>query len=204
MYCVVRQYKLKASQEIDPLVETVRSGFLPMVSGQPGFIGYSVAHSEQGDLVTTGFFQDKAAAENSTRLAADWVRDNLAGAVEGPPKVIQGEVRIQERRPGDAGYGALRRVKLQPGKLNEALDLMRDKLVPLLTQISGFVSLAIIEAGPDEAVSLAAWRDRAAAQEATQQAMGFMLSNAAHLIAGPPEMIDAEIKLREVNEAALT
>jgi len=204
MYSVVRVYKMKSTNDIDKVVDTTRNGFLPIVTKAPGFVAYTMAAAESGELVTIGFFTDRAGADESTRLAADWVRDNLAWSVEGPPKIAAGEVRIQERRGDDGAYGTLRRIKTKPGKLNEALDLMRAKLVPMLTSVPGFVRMAVLEAGPDDVLSLAAWRDRASAEEATRQATAFMEANSGDLVMGPPEKIDAEIKLHEVNEAALT
>jgi hypothetical protein len=203
MYSVVRLYKMKSADDIAKVVDTTRSGFLPIVTKAPGFIAYTMAAAAAGELVTIGFFADRAGADESTRLAADWVRDNLAWSVEGPPKIAAGEVRIQERRADDATYGTMRRIKTKPGKLNEALDLMRTGLIPLLTSVPGFARMAVLEAGTDDILSLAAWRDRASAEEATRRATAFMEANSGDLIMGPPEMIDAEIKLHEVNEAAL-
>jgi len=204
MYSVVRVYKMKSTGDIDKVVDAARTGFLPIVTKAPGFMAYTMAASSDGTLVTIGMFKDRAGAEESTRLAADWVRDNVASSVEGPPKIAEGDVRIQARRAEDATYGTLRRVKLQPGKLNEALEMMRTKMVPMLSSLPGFSRVAVFESGPDELLSLAAWRDRASAEEATRRAMAFIQENGGDLVAGPPEMIDAEIKLREVNEAALT
>ncbi len=204
MYSVVRLYKMKSTGDIDKVVDVTRSGFLPIVTKAPGFMAYTMAMSADGELVTIGMFADRDGAHESTRLAADWVRDNLAWSVEGPPKIAEGDVRIQERRAEDGAYGVLRRVKLRPGKSNEALELMRTKMVPMLSSLPGFSRIAVFESGSDELLSLAAWRDRASAEEATRRAMAFIQENAGDLVAGPPEMIDAEIKLREVNEAALT
>ncbi len=194
---------MKSAGDIDKVVDATRAGFLPIVTKAPGFIAYTMAAAPDGALVTIGMFADRAGAEESTRLAADWVRDNVAWSVEGPPKIAEGEVRIQERRAEDATYGTMRRVNLQPGKLNEALEMMRTKMVPLLASLPGFSRVAVFETGPDALLSLAAWRDRASAEEATRRAMAFIQENGSDIVAGPPEMIDAEIKLREVNESAL-
>jgi len=169
----------------------------------PGFASYTMALSETGELVTIGFFLDRADAEESTRLAGEWVRDNVMWAVEGPPKTAGGEVRLQERLGHEASYGTVRRGKLQPGKMNEALALMRRELLPLLSSMPGFVTVAILESGPDEFLSVAAWRDRASAEEATRHAMAFLERSAAELVAGPPEMLDGELLLRRVNEPAI-
>jgi heme-degrading monooxygenase HmoA len=202
MYGVVRLYKMKSAGDIDKVVDATRSGFLPIVSKAPGYVAYTMAIAPDGELATVGFFTDRAGAEESTRLAAGWVRDNVAWSVEGPPKIAEGEVRIQEVRDGEATYGTMRRGKVQPGKMQEALELLRTKLVPLLSSAPGFVRVAFLESGTDEYLSLAAWTDRASAEEATRRAMALMQQQG-DVIAGPPEMMDAEIKLHDVNEAAL-
>lgn len=202
MYGVVRLYKMKSAGDIGKVVDSTRNGFVPIVSKAPGYIAYTMAAAAGGELTTVGFFTDRACAEESTQLAADWVRDNLAWSVEGPPKIAEGEVRIQEVRDGEAIYGTMRRGKVQPGKMREALELLRRKLVPVLTSAPGFVRVAFLESGTDEYLSLAAWTDRASAEEATRRAMALMQEQG-DVIAGPPEMLDAEIKLHDVNEAAL-
>jgi len=124
-------------------------------------------------------------------------------SVEGVPKTAGGEVRLQERLGGDVSYGTVRRWKLQPGKMNEALFLFRSQLLPLLSSTPGFVNVAILESGPDEFLSLGAWRDRASAQEATRHLMAFIQEHAADVVIGPPEMLDGEILLRRVDEATM-
>ena len=204
MYGVVRLYNMKsAAKDIDKVVAEARDGFLPIVTEIPGFASYTMALSETGELVTIGFFLDRASADESTRLAGEWVRDNLMWAVEGPPKTAGGEVRLQERLGGDVSYGTVRRWKLQPGKMNEALGLFRSQLLPLLSSTPGFVNVAILESGPDEFLSLGAWRDHASAQEATRHLMAFIQEHAGNVVVGPPEMLDGEILLRRVDEATM-
>jgi len=203
MYGVVCVYKMKSSaSDVDKVVAAARDGFLPVVTKIPGFASYTMARSEAGELVTIGFFLNREDAEESTRLADDWMRDNVSWAVEGPARILGGEVRLQERLGGNVTYGTVRRGNIVPGKTDEALSLMRSELLPLLSSTPGFVTVAILESGPDEFLSLAAWRDRASAEEATRHAITFLQQNAAHLVSAPPEMMDGEILLRNVNEPA--
>ncbi|HET9392478.1 MAG TPA: hypothetical protein VFO29_02975 [Candidatus Rubrimentiphilum sp.] len=203
MFCVVRQYKMKPVEDFTKLIDQVRDGFLPIVSKAPGYVGYSVARTTDGDLVTTGFFQDRAGADESVRLAADWVKENLASAVDGPPRIMEGEVQFHERRTGEPAYGLLRRGKVQAGKFHEMVAFMRDKFVPMVSGVPGFVNMSMTQVGPDEFMTLSTWRDRDSAHEATRRATAYMQENAGHLVAGPPEMIEGELKLRHVDEAVL-
>jgi len=202
VYCVIRHYKMRKPEAAGEIVSRLRAEFVPIVSGARGFASYTVGVSAGGDLVTTGFFSDKAGADESVRLASDWVFDNLAQFVEGPPVITEGEVLFHQRHlSSDHGFGVIRRIKVRPGVLAEAVEMMHSKLLPVLQEVPGFMSMAAIDAGNDEVISIGRYRDGASAAEATRRAMEWVPKNAQHLVAGPPEMIDAEIKLRAVSEA---
>ena len=91
MYAAIRRYTFRPGSE-DAITRRARGGFVPPISSLPGFVAYYgviVAHN-QG--ITVSIFEDQASEEESTRRAADWVRQNLAEFVEGPPEVMSGEV----------------------------------------------------------------------------------------------------------------
>lgn len=95
MFTSVRCYRVKSDQ-MDELVKRTESGFVNIVSGAPGFVGYYLVDGGDGKLATVSVFETREGAEESTRLAADWVKDNLADLVEGPPDVTAGEVRVSK------------------------------------------------------------------------------------------------------------
>lgn len=90
MYAVMRRYKFDAKdgEEIDRLV---RERFLPLIRESPGFVGYYWLDTGAGEGASFSVFEDKAGADNSIGLAADFVRQHLASVV-GKPEVIEGEV----------------------------------------------------------------------------------------------------------------
>ena len=65
------------------LVAAVESGFMPIVTQVPGFVEYFLVETEEG-AISISVFTDQAGAEESTKRAADWVADNLAGFFAGP------------------------------------------------------------------------------------------------------------------------
>ncbi len=203
MYGVVREYTVIPSQDSGEIVSRIRDEFLPIIRDTQGLKSYGVMVTDKGELVTVGMFVDRKGADESVERAREWVRENMASAV-GPPKVTSGEVLIAERVGEGTGFGVLRRVRLNAGARNEAVELMRSKLMPMLKEVPGFLRGAVIAAGPDELLVVGAYRDRASSEEATRKAMPFMQQNAGHLMAGPPAMSDGEIKLFHVNETALT
>ena len=94
-FLAIRQYQLTAGHTIEDLVATVSSGFLPILKQVPGFLEYTLAETSDG-VVAVSVFVDEAGAEESTRRAADWVKENLAGFFAGPPAVTTGSIRLHE------------------------------------------------------------------------------------------------------------
>lgn len=70
----------------------VREGFVPLVRHVPGFVAYYWVDAGDGVLISTSVFEDRAGADESTRIAADFVREHLASLLPNPPEVMAGEV----------------------------------------------------------------------------------------------------------------
>jgi hypothetical protein len=90
MYATVRRYEgVTNPTEAGRLV---KEGFVPFISQIPGFVAYYWVNAGGGVMISTSVFQDQASAEESTRRAADWVRQNLVSVLPNPPQVTAGEV----------------------------------------------------------------------------------------------------------------
>ena len=89
MYAVIRQYK-GASQLFDELARR-RSDVEQVLRGVRGFQAYYLVRSGDGGASIT-VCEDRAGTEESTRRAAEWVRQNVTGAAGNPPEVTEGEV----------------------------------------------------------------------------------------------------------------
>ena len=92
MYVAVRLYKAKAGS-MDEIARIAQEGYVPLIHQAPGFVAYYGVVTGSDSLLTVSIFQDQAGADESTRLAADFVRQHLAALVEGPPEIQAGEVR---------------------------------------------------------------------------------------------------------------
>jgi hypothetical protein len=90
MYATVRRY----DGVTDPTEagRRVNEGFVPLVSQIPGFVAYYWVDAGGGVMISTSVFQDQSRADESTRSATDWVRQNLATLLPNPPQVTAGEV----------------------------------------------------------------------------------------------------------------
>ena len=89
MYAVVRRYT-SGGQLADALVQR-RQEVEQILTGVPGFRAYYALRSGDGTVATVTVCDDQAGTQESTRRAADWVRQNMAGASISPPEVTEGE-----------------------------------------------------------------------------------------------------------------
>lgn len=95
MHTSIRRYKINPGA-IPELVQRVNQGFLPIIAQAPGFVAYYAVDGGNDVVASISIFQDQAGAEESNRLAADWVKANIASLLAGPPEITAGEVIVQK------------------------------------------------------------------------------------------------------------
>jgi hypothetical protein len=61
-----------------------------LIEGVTGFVSYSLIRTADGGISVT-VCQDKAGADESIRVAADWVRANAANTGAAAPEVWEGD-----------------------------------------------------------------------------------------------------------------
>ena len=97
MHATVRRYEGVDQSRTDELTKKVDETLLPRLSKLPGFEGYYLIEAGNGVMSSIGFFDTSAQADESTRVAATWVRDEkLDDDPPNPPKVTDGEVIVHE------------------------------------------------------------------------------------------------------------
>jgi hypothetical protein len=74
------------------ITQKVNQGFVPIISSAPGFVAYYLVDAGDDIGATVSVFQDQAGAEESNRMAADWVKENIASLVASAPEITAGEV----------------------------------------------------------------------------------------------------------------
>ena len=91
MYATVRRYEgITNPREAG---RWVAESFVPLLSQLPGFVAYYWVGAGGGVMVSTSVFQDQASAQESSKKAADWIRqNNLASLYPKPPQITAGEV----------------------------------------------------------------------------------------------------------------
>ena len=97
MHATVRRYEGVDQSRTDELTKKVDETLLPRLSNLPGFEGYYLIEAGNGVMSSIGLFDTSAQADESTRVAANWVREEkLETALPNPPKVTDGEVIVHK------------------------------------------------------------------------------------------------------------
>ena len=95
MFAVIRHYHFdkKDSAEIDRLIQ---EQFVPLIRKAKGFVRYYWLDSGSGEGASFGVFQDKAGADESVALAAEFVRSKMASLLRQKPEVIEGPLKAHD------------------------------------------------------------------------------------------------------------
>ena len=95
MYAAVRHYHFK-SKDGAAIDKMVRDEFVPLIKKAKGFVRYYWLDTGSGEGVSISVFKDKAGADESVRLAADYVRDHASKLLQQKPEVIEGPVKAHD------------------------------------------------------------------------------------------------------------
>jgi quinol monooxygenase YgiN len=93
MYTAIRTYTTNDSAE---LARRVQEEFVPKMRELSGFIGYYVVDQGDGKIASITVCEDRAAVEESTNAAADWVRERLSSLITSGPEVLMGDTTVAE------------------------------------------------------------------------------------------------------------
>ena len=94
MHISIRRYKTKSSAEV---TRRVKEEFVTLISKAPGFVAYYGIEAGADVWASVSIFDTQAQAEESNRLAADWVQKTVASLL-GAPEVTAGDVVAQKMR----------------------------------------------------------------------------------------------------------
>lgn len=93
MYAVVRHYHFnkEVSEKIDKLVQNL---LLPLLKKAQGFISYYWLDTGEGEGASLSVFEDKAGADESIHIAAEFVKEHMADFVMQKTEIIEGPVTV--------------------------------------------------------------------------------------------------------------
>ena len=97
MFATIRRYEATDQARTSELVKKADETLLPSLSELPGFSGYSLIEAGNGVMSSITYFDTSAHADESTRLASNWVREQkLETALPNAPKITSGEVVVHK------------------------------------------------------------------------------------------------------------
>ena len=90
MWGAVRRYEgITDPTEAGRLVD---QSFVPLLEQVPGFVAYYWIDAGDGVMASLSVYENQGGADESVRIAHDWVRENAATLIPNPPQVTEGIV----------------------------------------------------------------------------------------------------------------
>ena len=97
MFATVRRYEGIDASHKDELTKMVGESLAPRLSKLPGFSNYFLIDTGNGVVSSIGLFETSIQANESTRIASEWVREEkLERILKNPPTVTDGEVIVHK------------------------------------------------------------------------------------------------------------
>ena len=95
MFAVIRHYHFnpKDGAEID---RRIREDSVPIVKNAKGFVRYYWLDTGDGEGASLGVFNDKTGADESMRLATDYVKEHLSKLLTQKPEIIEGPIKAHD------------------------------------------------------------------------------------------------------------
>ena len=93
MHATIRRYDGVDQNRTVELTGKVNETLVPKLSKLQGFKGYYMIEAGNGVFSSLGLFETSEQADESTKVAASWIRDErLETAFPNPPKITSGRV----------------------------------------------------------------------------------------------------------------
>src|SRR5262245_2164523 len=94
MHAVVRNYSGKGTKALFDLLEKNKGEVESLIRGIKGFVSYSLVRTTRGGF-SVSVYQDKASADESTRVAREWIAKNASKTGAARPTISEGTVMLQ-------------------------------------------------------------------------------------------------------------
>ena len=96
MYVAVRRFEgVRDSQKV---AQVAKEGFVPIISEMPGFVAHYTVDAGDGVIVGISVFEHKAAEEETTFVAGEFVEEHLLPLMPNRPQITAGEVVVYKAR----------------------------------------------------------------------------------------------------------
>jgi quinol monooxygenase YgiN len=95
MFAVIRHYHFDPKDGAE-IGRRIREEFVPIVKTAKGFVRYYWLDTGDGEGASLSVFKDKAGADESVRLAADYVKEHLSKLLTQKPEIIEGPIKAHD------------------------------------------------------------------------------------------------------------
>jgi hypothetical protein len=94
MYAIVRNYLGAGAKQLFDVLEKEKAEVEATLRKVPGLVSYTLARSGDGGMSIT-VCNDKAGADESVKVAREWIKKNAANVPAYPPAIMEGAVIVQ-------------------------------------------------------------------------------------------------------------
>jgi hypothetical protein len=99
MHAIMRRYEGIDAKRTDELTRKVGESLTPRLKKLDGFNGFYLIEAGNGVMSSVNFFDTSAHADESTRVVAEWLREEkLDTVLPNPPKITGGKVIVEEMK----------------------------------------------------------------------------------------------------------
>ena len=99
MHAIMRRYEGIDAKRTDELTRKVGESLTPRLKKLDGFNGFYLIEADNGVMSSVNFFDTSTHADESTRVVAEWLREEkLDTVLPNPPKITGGKVIVEEMK----------------------------------------------------------------------------------------------------------
>jgi hypothetical protein len=96
MYAIVRNYSGAGARQLFDVLDHRKTEVETTLRKVPGLVSYLLVKSGDGGMSIT-VCADKAGADESVKVAREWIKTNAANVPAYPPAIMEGPVIVQIR-----------------------------------------------------------------------------------------------------------
>jgi hypothetical protein len=98
-------------------------------------------------------------------------------------------------------YIAIRRLKILPGLMDEAIHLVENEMVPIISSVPGFVEYDVVQV-EDVGLTISVFETQEQAEESNRRAAEWVKTHLVPLAAGPHEIVAVgEVRVHKGKQA---
>jgi hypothetical protein len=94
MHAVIRNYSGVGAKQLFDVLERQKADVEATLRKVPGLLSYTLLRSGDGGMSVT-VCNDKAGADESVKVAREWITKNASNIQASPPAVTEGSVIVQ-------------------------------------------------------------------------------------------------------------